>query len=105
MKNLLRCFALVPASVFNARCRLTQIPAASNCSEGCARGKLAAFGDRAKWPDGRVDKRHFAIVALLLALSALAYAGDAKTLNTSCETAITKAEVIAAHRKLVAGAS
>jgi len=32
-------------------------------------------------------------------LSALAYAGDAKTLNTSCETAITKAEVIAAHRK------
>jgi hypothetical protein len=43
--------------------------------------------------------RHFTMVALFVALSTLAYAGDGKTLNTSCESPITKAEVIAAHRK------
>jgi hypothetical protein len=39
------------------------------------------------------------LVALLAASAVSAHAGDAKTLSTSCENAITKAEVLAAHRK------
>src|SRR5690348_9235463 len=43
--------------------------------------------------------RRFAFGALLLGLNVSAFAGDTKTVNASCETAIGKAEVLAAHRK------
>lgn len=39
------------------------------------------------------------LAALFLTLSVSAYAGDAKTVNAPCETAITKTEVLAARRK------
>ncbi len=43
--------------------------------------------------------RRFAFGSLFLALSVSAYAGDSKTVNAACETAMTKAMALAAHRK------